>query len=605
MSTDLKEKVKKLSTRPGIYQMLNARGVILYVGKARNLKSRVGSYFRKNLDSAKTAALMSQVADFEVTITGSENEALLLESNLIKKHRPRYNVLLRDDKSYPYLYLSTHQDFPRLDFYRGAKSLPGRYFGPYPNAGAVRENLALIQKLFKLRQCSDSFFRSRSRPCLQYQIKRCTAPCVSYVTKSEYQVQVAHAILFLEGKNSKIIDALTQKMEAASQALEYEQAAHYRDQLIRLRKLTTKQYITGDKGDIDVIGAAQKMGNVAVSILFIRKGRLIGHRAFFPNTPAGTTLQHALNEFIPQYYLSPLRGDAVVERVVMSELLPDRVWIQNALRERLGHKFSITDRRLEKYRRWQALAKTNAEFALSQHLTEKSSVINRLSALQTALKLPNPISRIECFDVSHTQGELTVASCVVYGEQGALNKDYRRFNIKGIAPGDDYAALNQALKRRYIRLKEEGQALPDMIIIDGGKGQLKQAIDVLEELQVSGVVLLAVAKGPSRKPGFEQLFLAGNEQAIRLPDDSLALHLIQFIRDEAHRFAITAHRAKRAKKRAKSPLENIEGIGAKRRRDLLRYFGGLQELQKANIAEIAKVPGISEKLAKKIYDTLH
>ncbi len=585
--------------------MLNAAGKVLYVGKAKDLKKRVTSYFRSKLDSPKTAALMCQVEDFEVTITGSDNEALLLEANLIKEYKPRYNVLFRDDKSYPYLYLSTQHAFPRLDYHRGIKSKPGRYFGPYPNAGAVRENLAMIQKLFQLRQCSDSFFSHRTRPCLQYQIKRCTAPCVDYVSEADYAEQVRHAILFLEGKNSQIIADITQKMERASHAQEYEQAAIYRDLMIRLRKLQTQQFITGDKGDIDIIAAAEKAGQIAVAILFVRAGRVIGNKAFYPNIPPGTTPQQALAEFIPQYYLSPLRGDAVVERIVVAEALPDRAWMQNALQEKLGNKLQITDRKLAQYKRWQSLAQSNANFSLAQHIAAKNNVSMKLEALQSALRLPNPIQRIECFDISHTLGEATIASCVVFNEEGAANKDYRQFNIKDITPGDDYAAMRQCLTRRYTRLKEGDAKLPDLIIIDGGLGQLRQAADVLEELQVSGVTLMGVAKGPARKAGAEKLLIWPNKQPIELASDHLAHHLIQFIRDEAHRFAITKHRAKRAKARKQSPLENIEGVGQKRRRELLKYFGGLQELIKASPADIAKVPGISESLAKRIYDALH
>lgn len=601
----LKDKAKTLPKKPGVYQMLNARGTVIYVGKARNLKNRVNSYFRTTLDSPKTAVLMSQVVDFQVTITGSDNEALLLESNLIKELKPRYNVLFRDDKSYPYLYLATEHKFPRLDFHRGAKTKPGRYFGPYPNAGAVRENLAMIQKLFKLRQCNDTFFRNRTRPCLQYQIKRCTAPCVNYVTPEAYQEQVKHALLFLEGKNTEVMNVLTKKMEQASQQMEYEKAAAYRDQVVRLRKLQTQQYITGDKGDIDIVAVAEKMGQIAVAILFVRAGRVIGNKAYFPNVPASTDAKSALSAFLPQFYLSPLRGEVVVERIVLAESLPDRAWIQNALQEKLGKHLQITDRKTARYKRWQSLAQSNANFALGQHLAAKNHIAVQLEALQAALKLPNPISRIECYDISHTMGEATVASCVVFNEEGPLKKDYRKFNIKNITPGDDYAAMHQALMRRYTKLKAGDAPLPDLVIIDGGLGQLRQAAEVLEELQVSGVMLLGVAKGPARKAGLEKLYLWPRKEPIQIKSDNVAHHLIQFIRDEAHRFAIISHRAKRAKTRKQSPLENIEGVGAKRRRELLRHFGGLQELSKANVADIAKVSGISEALAQRIYDALH
>lgn len=605
MTDHLKDKVKALPAKPGVYQMLNASGKVIYVGKARNLKKRVSSYFRSQLGSVKTEALMAKVVDFTVTLTSSENEALLLESNLIKQLRPRYNVLLRDDKSYPYLYLATNQPFPRLDYHRGARKAPGKYFGPYPNAGAVRENLAIIQKLFKIRQCKDTFFRNRTRPCLQYQINRCTAPCVGKVTKDEYAEQIQNVILFLEGKNSQVLANLEARMEQAATSREYEQAASFRDLIVRFRKLTTKQFITQGEGNIDVLGISQQQGQTAISVVYIRAGRMLGHKIYFPNVPAGTELQAALAEFIPQYYLSPLRGEQRIERLVISVSLVEREWIQAALQEQLGYKIILSDRKLEKYKRWQQMADANAKFALSQHVSEKQGVINKLEALQKILRLPNPIERIECFDISHTLGEATVASCVVYGAEGALNKEYRRFNIKDVTAGDDYAAMRQAIVRRYTRIKSGDGVLPDLIIIDGGKGQLRQAVEALEEIQVSGVLLLGVAKGAARKSGAEQLLLPGHDHPIDLEPTHMAFHLIQFIRDEAHRFAITAHRNKRAKTRKESPLEHIEGVGPKRRRDLLNHFGGWREIAKAGVAEIAQVSGISEALAQKIYDALH
>ena len=605
MSLDAcKTKLKTLSNQPGVYRMLNAKGTVIYVGKAKNLKKRVSSYFRSNLGNKKTEVMMEQVVDFEVTITGSDNEALLLESNLIKQLRPRYNVLLRDDKSYPFLFLSTAQDFPRLDFHRGTKRQSGRYFGPYPNAGSVRENLAIIQKLFRIRQCKESFFRNRTRPCLQYQINRCTAPCVGFVSKADYRQQVENAILFLEGKNKDIMANLQQQMEAAAEKLEYELAAQYRDLIQRFRKLQTKQFVTGDDGNIDVLGLAQQSGKVAIAVVFIRAGRLLGHKTFFPNVPHGIEPADALVEFIPQYYLSPLRGEQQIEKVITSHVLADKLWLQSALQEQMGYKITLHDRKTEKFQRWLNVAQANAKFGLSQHLNAQNDTALKLEALQHALHLPNPITHIECFDISHSLGEATVASCVVYKEQGASNKDYRRFNINGITAGDDYAAMRQAIKRRYSRRKEQDQPLPDLLIIDGGKGQLKQAIEVLEEIQVSGVVLLGVAKGPARKSGTEDLWLAGRNQPIQLDPSNLGFHLVQFIRDESHRFAITAHRQKRAKARKESPLEHIEGIGPKRRRELLNHFGGWQALRNAAVADIAAVPGISKALAQKIYDVL-
>ncbi len=596
--------LKSLPTKPGVYQMINADGKVIYVGKARDLKKRVASYFRRQLDT-KTQAMILQVVDIQITITSNENEALLLEANLIKQLRPRYNVLLRDDKSYPYLFLSTQHKFPRLDFHRGVKRAKGRYFGPYPSAGSVRENLSLIQKLFKLRQCSDSFFSHRSRPCLQYQIKRCTAPCVNFVDEESYRQQVDNAILFLEGKDDLVIDNLVVKMTSAADEKNYEEAARFRDQIKQLRRLQQQQVITGDSGDIDVLGVAEKMGQIAFTFLYIRGGRLIGNKTFFPKIPAQTDAQAALSAFIPQYYLNPVRAGNIPQRLILSVSLSDRQWIQDALQNELKCKLHISDRKLARYKQWQVMATTNAAHALAQHLSERNNVLVKLQALQEVLKLPNPIQRIECFDISHTQGEATVASCVVFGEEGEIKKDYRKFNIADITPGDDYAAMKQALTRRYTRLKSGEGVLPDLLMIDGGKGQLSQAAAVLEELQVSGVMLLGIAKGPSRKPGLEQLLLWGREQSLQLSADSVALHLIQFVRDEAHRFAIISHRAKRHKKRVTSPLEHIEGVGAVRRQKLLKHFGGLQALRNASVAEISRVAGISEALAQRIYDALH
>ena len=596
--------LRTVSTKPGIYRFFNDKQHLLYVGKAQNLKHRLASYFRKNLDSPKTISLMSQVADIQVTITANENEALLLESNIIKEHRPRYNVLMRDDKSYPYLFLSDEDQFPRLDYHRGAKRKKGRYFGPYPNAGSVRENLALIQKLFQLRQCKASFFANRSRPCLQYQIKRCTAPCVDLVSQEAYRDQVIHALLFLEGKSSAVIEHLADKMDQAADALEYEQASLYRDQIQQLRKLQMRQTMTGDQGNVDVLAVARQGQQVAIAIVFIRSGRVIGHKVLHPKVPKDTTEETVLTEFIPQYYLSAMRGDAGIDEIVVHQKLSDKKWLQSALQEKFMQPFKIIDVPKSKHRQWLLMAKTNAHYGLAQYMAEKNTAVVRLKALQQALKLPNPIQRIECFDVSHTQGEATVASCVVYGLEGPSNKEYRRFNIKGIKPGDDYAAMYQALRRRYTRVKKADGVLPDLVIIDGGLGQLKQAELVFEELQITGVDLISVAKGTSRKPGLEKVFCSSISSPIDLKKDDIALHLIQFIRDESHRFAIRAHRAKRGKARSQSPLEFIEGVGAKRRRELLRHFGGLQALRKASIEEIAQVSGISLLIAERVYDAL-
>ena len=605
MTDQLKAKLKDLPTKPGIYRMYDADGKILYVGKAKHLKKRLSSYFRSQLDSVKTTALMAKVVNFDYTITDSENQALLLESNLIKKHRPRYNVLLRDDKAYPYLFLSTKHPFPRLDYSRGKKKEKGRYFGPYPNAGAVRENLALIQKLFKLRQCRDVFFRHRTRPCLQYQIDRCTAPCVGKVSKEDYKSQVNDAIAFLEGKNTAIVDAITERMEVASEAMKYEVAAQQRDLLIKLRQLTRQQSVTGGEGNVDVFGVAGQGGVIAVTVVVIRGGQLIGHQTYFPNLPAETTLQEALTAFLPQYYLNPEREKQLIDKVVLSHAIDDRVWLQGALSELMQKKIQISERKTVVNREWLSIALSNAQEAVQRKQSEMNTHLLQLEALQTALDLPIFPRRIECFDISHTSGKATKASCVVFDVDGLNRRAYRQFDIKDITEGDDYAAMKQVLTRRYTRLKSNESALPDLIIVDGGKGQLKQAEEVLEELQVSGVILMGVAKGPARKAGLETLLLAGHDKAIRLPPEHQALHLIQIIRDEAHRFAITAHRKKRTKQGLQSKLTLIPGVGNKRRQQLLTYFGGFLELKNASQAEIAKVPGISENMAAKIYSVLH
>lgn len=605
MNNPCYEKSKQLPAKPGVYRFLDAHHKIIYVGKAKDLKKRVSNYFRSSLTDRKTIALMEKAVDFEITVTENENQALLLESNLIKEFRPKYNVLLRDDKSYPYLFLSTEQDFPRLDYYRGTKREKGRYFGPYPNAGSVRDNLAFIQKLFKLRQCRDTFFNHRSRPCLQYQINRCTAPCVDFISREKYQEQVQEAIDFLEGKNQSVIDSVMHRMRLASDNMAYEEAGECRDLLIRLRKLQAEQHVISEHGNIDIFGIAEKMGQVAVAVVSIRQGQMIGHKTYLPNLPPDTTVEEALCAFIPQYYCNPVRSSQKIDRIVASHAIADRVWIQEALQELLQTKIHITDRRVEVYREWQSIAVTNAEEELKRHQTEKETILNKLLLLQKTLHFPMMPERIECFDISHTAGEATKASCVVFGATGALRKEYRQYSIENITPGDDYAAMHQVLTRRYTHLKTKGLPLPDLIIVDGGQGQLKQAIDVLESLQISGVTLMGIAKGVERKKGCERIFIAGQAAEMTLSPDDPVLHLLQFIQDEAHRFAITAHRKKRAKNRLQSRLDIITGVGKKRKIDLLNHFGGLQELKKASIAEIAKVKGISAVLAKQIYSVLH
>ncbi len=597
---DAKGYLKTLSSRPGVYRMLNAVGEVIYVGKARNLVKRVGSYFSRSVTTPKTRALVSQIANIEVTVTHTENEALILENNLIKELRPRYNVLLRDDKSYPYIFLSADQ-FPRLAYHRGAKRARGRYFGPYPSAGAVRETLNLLQKLFRVRQCEDTFYSNRSRPCLQYQIKRCTAPCVDYVSAVEYADDVRLATLFLEGKDSQVIDELVRQMEAASAKLEFERAAQYRDQIASLRRVQERQYVSGAGGDLDVIVSAYEKGVGCVQVVFIRGGHQLGNKTFFPSHTQDTDVAEILAAFLPQYYI----GKQVPTEILVNQPMDDQQLLEEVLSEQAGRKVSISHNLRGDRARWVQMAVINVDDALRRHLASKSGMRQRYEALQDALELDSTPQRLECFDISHTMGEATVASCVVFNDEGPLKSDYRRFNIEGITPGDDYAAMHQALTRRYTRLKEGEGKLPDILFIDGGKGQLAEAQKVLEELQVSDVVLVGVAKGPERKAGLETLFLYGHDQPIILPTDSPALHLIQQIRDEAHRFAITGHRQRRAKTRSTSVLEGIPGVGPKRRRDLLKQFGGWQEVARAGVDDLLKVKGISRDLAQKIYDALH
>lgn len=591
--------------KPGIYQMRNQDGDILYIGKARDLRKRIASYFRSTGLSPKTHALMRQVETISTIITASDTEALLLEANLIKQYSPRYNVLLRDDKSYPYLYISTQQDFPRLDGHRGARKQPGQYFGPYPSMGSVRDNLALLQKLFLLRSCKDSFFAHRSRPCLQYQIKRCTAPCVGYVSPDDYQSQVNEAVLFLEGRSDQVIQALSNRMDEAASVRDYEEAARLRDRMMQLRRLQETQCVSGKSGNLDVIAVSIEQGRAAVNVVFVRQGRVIGQRVFYPRLGVNHTVEVILEAFLLQYYLDPQRQQDRIEKIILSDKLSSKPSVEAALTEQWGRQVTVSDFRGALYRQWQSLAKTNAQHELRNYLNEKVSARHQLDALQIALHVDMPIVRIECFDISHTMGESTVASCVVFDHTGANHQAYRRFNIKAITEGDDYAAMRQALLRRYSKLKENEQGMPDLVLIDGGKGQLQCAIDVFESLQINDVLLLGVSKGPARKPGQEQLWLPGHDRPLRFEADSEALHLIQFVRDEAHRFAITTHRKQRQRTRNHSTLEGVPGVGPNRRRELLRYFGGMQALKDASAMDIAKVSGISERLAQAIYDFLH
>jgi len=606
MTFDSRNFLKHLTTHPGVYRMLSDAGDVLYVGKAKNLKNRVSSYFSLSKDlSLKNQSLVKKIADVEVTVTGSETDALILEQNLIKELKPPYNILLRDDKSYPYIFISSHADYPRLALHRGARRFKGRYFGPYPSAGAVRESLSLLQRIFKVRSCEESFFQNRSRPCLQYQIDRCSGSCVNAISKQQYAEDIGMAIRFLEGKSDEVAREMVAKMEQAASAMDYEEAALYRDKIAALRRVQEQQLVEGGDGDLDVIAAISLSGSLCVHVLFVRGGRVLGSKNYFPKstvTPAGI---EALEEFLPQFYLHGLGSKDRPKEIIIPHQSEAADVLVEALMEQGAAKINVQWNCRGKKAAWQRLAVTNAEQALQSVLQGRSKILEQFEILQEQLGLDAMPQRIECFDISHTQGEETVASCVVFGHEGAIRSDYRRFNIKGIVGGDDYAAMEQALMRRYTRVKKGEGKIPDLVLIDGGKGQLGIAEKVFQELQIEGVQLIGVAKGPTRKPGFEMLIRAGDHQEIRCRNDSPALHLIQAVRDEAHRFAITGHRARRAKKRNTSSLEGIPGIGPKRRKEMLNFFGGLQEVQRASIDELAKVPGISRKLAEDIYAALH
>ena len=597
---DPKALLKNIPRVPGVYRMLDSGGLVLYVGKAKHLQRRVASYFRRSLNG-RLQLMVSQIADIEVTVTRTEGEALLLESNLIKSLRPRFNVLLRDDKSYPYIYLTSHEEFPRLCFYRGVRKGPGRFFGPYPSAWAVRETLQLLQKLFPVRQCEDGFFRNRSRPCLQYQIKRCSGPCVALTSQSEYAEDVAHTTKFLDGRTDEVVDELVAAMETAAARLEFERAAVLRDQISTLRRIRERQYVSGEGGDLDIIACAQEGGACCVQVFFIRGGRNLGNKGFFPQAPDGTEDSALMAAFLAQFYV-----DKEIPPELITSVEPDESGLlEDAFSERAGRRVQIRTNVRTERARWLEMARGNAQVALKSRLGSQAGYARRLEALRDALDLDELPGRMECFDISHTQGERTVASCVVFDAEGPRKSDYRRFNIEGIVPGDDYAAMHQALSRRYTRVKEGEYPVPDLVFIDGGRGQLHAAAGALEELGVSGLQLVGISKGPDRRPGTEQLWLLGQELPVILASDSPAMHLIEQIRDEAHRFAITGHRQRRAKARTRSVLEDISGIGPKRRQLLLKQFGGLRGLARAGVEDIAGVDGISRQLAQQIYDAFH
>lgn len=583
--------------------MFDAESRLLYVGKAKNLKKRLASYFRKTGLASKTMALVGRIAHIETTITGNETEALLLEQNLIKEWRPPYNILLRDDKSYPYVFLSDGP-FPRLGIHRGAKRAKGRYFGPYPSAGAIRESLSVLQKTFAVRQCEDSYYANRTRPCLQYQIKRCKGPCTDLVSKEEYAEDVRHSVMFLEGRSQQLGNELNAEMEQAAMALDFEKAAALRDQIGLLRRVQDQQHIEGGSGEVDVIAAFVNPGGACVHLISVRGGRVLGSKNFFPQVGIEEEVSEVLVAFLSQYYVGNAERELPRELIV-NVVHEDFKTIIEALQTLRGREVDITHRVRGTRARWQQMAVTNAEQALNARLANRQHMAARFEALAQVLDLDEVPQRLECYDISHSSGEATVASCVVFGPEGPIKADYRRFNIEGITAGDDYAAMQQALTRRYSRIKNGEGKLPDVLLVDGGKGQLNMAREVMQELAFTDLTLLGVAKGVTRKAGFETLYLNDAAHEFTLKGDSPALHLIQQIRDEAHRFAITGHRARRGKARRTSSLEDVAGVGPKRRRELLKHFGGLQELNRASIDEIAKAPGISKKLAESIYASLH
>src|SRR5271154_4356886 len=598
---DAKVFVDSLPGRPGVYRMLDAHGEILYVGKARNLKNRVASYFQPSNVQPKVQALIAKTANMEVTITNSETEALLLEFNLIKKHRPRFNIVLRDDKSFPYLHLETHHEFPRLNFYRGSRKEPGKYFGPYPSAGAVRETLQQLQKLFRIRNCDDAYFANRSRPCLQYQIQRCTAPCVGLVSKEHYARDVGAAVKVLEGRNDEVSEDLGRRMEAAAARLDFEEAAQLRDQLAKLKIIQSQQIVTaGEDHDADVIAVAAGSGEYCVAIMFVRAGRSLGSTTFFPKAPLAE-LPEVLAAFVTQYYLE---RDAPAE-IIVEQDFDEMDLLEATLAQRLAHKVRISASVRGIRARWLEMMRENAGQALNMRRLARAGIESSLDDLREAFDLDEAPNRLECFDISHTGGTDTVASCVVFGLEGPLKSEYRRFNISGVQPGDDYAAMHQALTRRYKRVRDGETPKPDVLLIDGGKGQLAEAARALEELGVGGMTLIGVAKGVDRRAGQEQLFLLGQDTPTILPPDSRALHLIQRVRDEAHRFAVAGHRRKRAKRHNESILETIPGLGPVKRRELLKQFGGLQGILRAGVDDFVQVRGLGRTLAEVIYEHLH
>jgi len=597
---DLKTFLASLPAKPGVYRMFDREGEILYIGKARTLKNRVTSYFRGRAHSDKTQALLSQVARLEVTVTSSETEALLLEYNLIQRHKPHYNVLLKDDKSFPYIHVTGHE-FPRIAYFRGSKKLPGRFYGPYPNSVAARETLLLLQKLFRLRPCEDSFFSNRSRPCLQYQIQRCTAPCVGLISAADYRRDVADAAKVLEGRNTEVIDDLARRMEDASSRLAFEGAARLRDQIAMLKQVQASQSISRIDGqDVDAVAIAAAGGTHCVSVVFVRGGRNLGSTNFFPKGGLGDEAE-VLAGFLAQYYLA---REAPAE-ILVGRPVEDADLLEPALAEKAGHAVRIRSNVRGTRARWLEMARNNASLGLQMRAASRATVTDQLEAVGRELNLARTPQRLECFDVSHSMGESPIASCVVLGPDGPIKSDYRRFNLRGLTPGDDYAGIRQAVERRFARILRGEAPMPDLLLIDGGPGQLGAATEALAAVGATDVNVVGVAKGADRRVGQERIFFPGREVPLILPADSPALRLIQRIRDEAHRFAITGHRQSRDRARRESLLEEIPGLGPKRRRELLKAFGGLQGVRQASIEDLAKVHGVSRQLAEQIFERVN
>lgn len=606
MAFDHQSFLKSLTQRPGIYQMLDGDGKVLYVGKAKNLKNRVSSYFRSTGLTTKTAALVKRIISIDVTVTETETEALILEHNLIKQYRPPFNILMRDDKSYPYIFLSDKDRWPRLSFHRGPKKAKGTYFGPFPSVHAVRESMGFLQKTFKVRQCEDVFFKNRSRPCLQYQIKRCTAPCVEFVTPDDYATDVNLTRLYLDGKADKILQQLEGEMETAATDLNFEKAAEHRDQIAALRQVQAQQMIEKGSGTIDIVAGAVSNGQACVHMLYVRQGRILGSRSYYPKTPLAEEVSDLLEEFLPQLYLDGGGRPDLPKEILVNTQFEGAQVLTDALSQRIGRNIEIRDSVRGFRAKWLELAQRTAEQNLAGKLASKQTLQQRFESLRDTLGLESTPERLECFDISHSSGEAVVASCVVFdNNSGALKSDYRRFNIDNITAGDDYAAMEQAIRRRYTRLMKGEGKLPDILLIDGGKGQIGVAKSVLSDLGVVGVMTIGVAKGTTRKPGMETLILADQNNKVVARPQQPALHLIQQIRDEAHRFAITGHKARRDKKRRISSLEGIPGVGATRRRDLLKHFGGVGEVKKASVADLMKVDNINKKVAEAIYGALY